>query len=262
MLFSWLRSRRRRALAAAPFPAEWERLLVAGVRQVAWLPPDDGQLLRGMVAVLLAEKRFEGCGGLEVDDEIRVVTAGQMALTALGLSVDLFDRLGSVLLYPGDFKAPRAESLGSGVDIEWRQPLEGEVSTTGAMALSWPRVRAGGRLRDGARALVIHETAHLLDGLDGEIDGAITGGGGRWEEQFAVCREHYAEVLDEGRAVPFDDYATTSPAEFFAVASECFFQDPHPLWRFDHTLYDVLAMAWRQDPRRRVPVSGAARRGG
>ena len=261
MLFSWLRSRRRRALAAAPFPVAWERFLVSGVRQSAWLSLDEGQLLRGIVAVLLAEKRFEGCGGLVVDDEIRVVTAGQMALTALGLSVDLFDRLGSVLLYPGDFKAPRSETLGSGIDIEWREPLEGEVSTTGAMALSWPRVRAGGRLRDGARALVVHETAHLLDGRDGEIDGLPGGSGAGQEEEFARCREHYVEVLDEGRAVPFDDYAVTSPAEFFAVASECFFQDPHLLWRFDQRLYDLLATAWRQDPRRRVPASGGARRG-
>ncbi|MFM8537360.1 MAG: zinc-dependent peptidase, partial [Planctomycetaceae bacterium] len=42
-------------------------------------------------------------------------------------------------------------------------------------------------------------------------------------------------------------------AEFFAVASECFFQDPHRLVRHDALLYARLTEAWCQDPRQRVP---------
>jgi len=259
MLFSWLRQRRRRALAAAPFPAAWEEILVAGVRQVAWLDADEGRRLRGLVAVLLAEKRFEGCAGLRINDEIRVVIAGQMALVALGLSLDFLDRLRSVLVYPGDFRAPRRTPLGGGVDMEWQQDQEGEVWTGGSMVLAWPRVAAGGRLRDGARSVVIHESAHLLDAYDGSIDGLPPLPSADWPACVAACREHFREVLDEGRGVPFDEYADTSPVEFFAVASECFFQDPHRLWRFDRGLYDLLAVAWRQDPRRRVPASGLAR---
>jgi Mlc titration factor MtfA (ptsG expression regulator) len=259
MLFSWLRQRRRRAIAAAPFPAEWEALLVAGVRQVAWLDADEARQLRGLVAVLLAEKRFEGCGGLEVTDEMRLVIAGQMALVTLGLPLDYLDRLRSVLVYPGDFRASRRATLGGGAEIEWQEPLEGEVWTEGSMVLSWPRAAAGGRLRDGPRSVVIHESTHMLDAHDGAIDGLPPLPSAAWATGITACREHFREVLDEGRGVPFDDYADTSPAEFLAVASECFFQDPHRLWRFDRGLYDLLAAAWRQDPRRRVPASGLAR---
>jgi len=80
-----------------------------------------------------------------------------------------------------------------------------------------------------------------------------------WAGAIDACQDHFREVLDEGRSVPFDEYADTSPAEFLAVATECFFQDPHRLWRFDRTLYTLLAEAWRQDPRRRVPASGMSR---
>ena len=75
----------------------------------------------------------------------------------------------------------------------------------------------------------------------------------RWQEAIAGCRERFDELLDEGRSVAFDDYAAESPAEFFAVASECFFQDPHRLLRHDETLYGLLAEAYRQDPVIRVP---------
>lgn len=259
MLFSWLRRRRRRALAAAPWPPAREAMLSQGFRHAAWLDADEGRRLRGAVAVLLAEKRFEGCGGLVIDDEIRVVVAAQMALVALGLPIEWFDRLRSILVYPGDFRAPRRAALGGGVDIEWHEALEGEVSTEGSMVLSWPRARTGGRLRDGARSVVIHETVHLLDAADGEVDGLPPGVSAEWAGAIDACQDHFREVLDEGRSVPFDEYADTSPAEFLAVATECFFQDPHRLWRFDRTLYMLLAEAWRQDPRRRVPASGMSR---
>jgi len=125
------------------------------------------------------------------------------------------------------------------------------------MVLSWSGVRDGARLRDGPRSVVIHECAHLVDLLDGEIDGIPPlprTDVRRWRETIANCRDRFDELLDEGRSVAFDDYAAESPAEFFAVASECFFQDPHRLLRHDATLYELLAEAYRQDPAKRVPV--------
>jgi Mlc titration factor MtfA (ptsG expression regulator) len=74
---------------------------------------------------------------------------------------------------------------------------------------------------------------------------------------MADCRERFAEAVDEGRFVAFDDYAAEGPGEFFAVASECFFQDPHRLYRYDHELYGLMAEAWQQDPKVRVPVQRA-----
>jgi Mlc titration factor MtfA (ptsG expression regulator) len=125
-------------------------------------------------------------------------------------------------------------------------------------------VLAGGRLRDGPRSVVIHECAHLLDLEDGAIDGvpplADHGRRRAWIARARECRDRFEDALDEGRATPFDDYAAESDAEFFAVASECFFQDPHRLARHDAALYELLGEAWNQDPRGRVPARTARSR--
>jgi Mlc titration factor MtfA (ptsG expression regulator) len=126
------------------------------------------------------------------------------------------------------------------------------------MVLSWPGVIDGGRLRDGPRSVVIHECAHLVDLLDGEIDGvpplASRAARATWVAALAACRDRFDAALDEGRSTAFDEYAAESAAEFFAVASECFFQDPHRLVRHDRQLYGLLQEAWRQDPKARVPT--------
>ena len=60
--------------------------------------------------MFLAEKRFEGCRGFEITDEVRVVIAAQAGLVALGFSEQWFDGLKSVLVYPGDYLVPRCHA--------------------------------------------------------------------------------------------------------------------------------------------------------
>jgi len=255
-VFAWLRSRRRRAIRERPFPAAWREILRQGVRQVDWLDPHDATRLLGWIAVFLEEKRFEGCGGFTITDEVRVTIAAQAGLVVLGFPEEWFDGLKSVLVYPGDYLVPRVTPLEGGGSLEWREARLGETWAGGSMVLSWPGVRAGARLRDGPRSVVIHECAHLVDLLDGEIDGVpplSAANGRRWREEMSSCRVRFEALLDEGRSVAFDDYACESPAEFFAVASECFFQDPHRLIRQDAVLYGLLMEAYRQDPVARMP---------
>ena len=256
MLLSWIRARRRRTIAERPFPAAWREILRRGVKQAAWLGEAEAERYHRWIAVFVAEKRFEGCRGLEITDEIRVTIAGQAAVTALGFGDEWFDSLKSVLVYPGDYLVPRTTPLDGGGELEWREARVGETWSGGSMVLSWPGVVDGGRLRDGPRSVVIHECAHLVDSLDGDIDGvpplpadARPG----WIEGITASRARFEEALDDGRSTAFDEYAAESDAEFFAVASECFFQDPHRLLRHDRELYDLLRAAWRQDPRARVP---------
>lgn len=256
-MFGWLRERRRRTLRELPFPPGWLDILRRNVRQTTWLDGDSLGRLCGWVAVFVAEKRFEGCRGLEVTDEMRVTIAGQAALVMLGLDGEHLDRLRSVLVYPGDYLAPKSAPLAGGGELEWQEERLGETWAGGSMVLAWPRVIEGGRLRDGPRSVVIHECAHAFDLLDGEIDGVPPLDSPRtarhWAAAIDECQIRFEEALDEGRSVPFDDYAAESPGEFFAVATECFFQDPHRLFRFDESLYELLRQAWRQDPRSRVP---------
>jgi Mlc titration factor MtfA (ptsG expression regulator) len=256
-MLSWLRGRRRRAISERPFPSAWWDILRRGVRQVDWLTDDESERLRGWIAVFLAEKRFEGCRGFEITDEVRVTIAAQAGLVTLGFAGEWFDCLRSVLVYPADYVVPRSTPLSGGGELEWEEARLGETWGGGSMVLSWTGVRDGARMRDGPRSVVIHEVAHLVDLLGGEIDGvppldpAVRR---RWIEGIGICRERFEDLLDEGRSVPFDDYAAESPAEFFAVASECFFQDPHRLARHDQRLYELLVEAYRQNPRSRVPA--------
>jgi Mlc titration factor MtfA (ptsG expression regulator) len=257
MLFSWLRARRRRALTQRPFPPAWDEILARLVKQVQWLAPAEQERLRRWILVFVGEKRFEGCRGQEITDEVRVAIAAQAGLVTLGFAAEHFDTLQSVLVYPGDYLVPRSTPLDGGGELEWKEARLGETWAGGSMVLSWPGVVDGGRLRDGPRSVVIHECAHLVDLLDGAIDG-IPPLGGRaarqaWIAACDACRTRFEEALDDGRATAFDDYAAESAAEFFAVASECFFQDPHRLARHDRQLYGLLQEAWRQDPKARVP---------
>ena len=257
-MFGWLRSRRRRAIRERPWPPAWSDLLAHHVRQSAWLTEGERERLRGWIAVFVAEKRFEGCNGQRIDDEVRIAIAGQAGIVVLGLPDEHYDRIESVLVYPGDYLGPRSTPLDGGGSLEWREPRLGETWQGGSMVLSWPRVVEGGRMRDGPRSVVIHECAHAIDMLDGESDGVppLPSAAARqaWTRRIAGCRERFEEALDEGRFVAFDDYAAEGPHEFFAVATECFFQDPHRLFRYDRELYSLLEESWGQDPRQRVPV--------
>ncbi|MCE2727761.1 MAG: zinc-dependent peptidase [Planctomycetaceae bacterium] len=261
MLFSWLRARRRRALGDRPFPPAWHDILARLVKQVQWLDEAERERLHRWILMFLGEKRFEGCRGQEITDEVRVAIAAQAGLVTLGFAGEHFDTLRSVLVYPGDYLVPRSTPLDGGGELEWKEARLGETWAGGSMVLSWPGVVDGGRLRDGPRSVVIHECAHLIDLLDGEIDGIPPVGPRpareKWRAAFADCRARFEQALDDGRATAFDEYAAESAAEFFAVASECFFQDPHRLVRHDRQLYGLLQEAWRQDPKARVPARSA-----
>lgn len=256
-MFSWLRSWRRRAILERPFPSAWEEILRRNFAHVAWLNDDEAEQLRRWIAVFLAEKRFEGCGGFEMTDEARVLIAAQAGLVMLGFARQWLDRLQSILVYPSGYLAQRTTPLSGGGELEWQEARAGETWSGGSMVVSWSGVRDGARLREGPRSVVIHEVAHLVDLLTGAIDGVPPLGSSAasraWQEKMAACRERFDLMVDEGRSLPFDDYAAESPVEFFAVATECFFQDPHRLIRFDHVLYDLLVEAYHQDPRARVP---------
>lgn len=249
-------------IAESPFPSAWREILRRDVRQTAWLTTAEAERLHAWVAVFLAEKRFEGCLGFEVTDAARVSVAAQVGLVVLGFEEEWLDRLRSVLIYPGDYLVPRTVPLAGGGELTWEEARLGETWGGGSMVLAWPGIRDGGRMRDGPRSVVIHEAAHLVDLLSGEIDGVPplpAGSRRRWQTEIAACRGRFEERLDAGRSLPFDEYAAEGAAEFFAVASECFFQDPHRLMRQEPAVYDLLAEAYRQDPRRRVPMQAAGR---
>jgi len=245
--------RRRERLAAAPFPAEWRAILQRNVPLYRRLPPALQARLRRAIAVFVGEKAFVGCAGQPIDDEVRVTIAAQACLLQLRRGTDPFPGLSEVLVYPGAFLVQRVRPEPSGVLLESRQALSGESWSRGRVVLSWEDALAGAADPADGRNVVIHEFAHQLDQEKGHGNGAPwLAGPGRRERWARVLGEAYAELREAaawGQATLLSSYGASDPAEFFAVASEVFFEQPGPLSERHPALYAELAAFYGVDPR-------------
>ena len=251
-MFGWLRRRRRLALRAEPFPPAWRAIVERNVPYVHLLPEADRRELEGHVQVFLAEKSFEGCGGLELSDEIRLTIAAQACLLLLHRETDYFPRMSSVLVYPSTYVTPGEEVLPDGTVIEGDDPRYGESWDSGAVVLAWDEsLRGAVGSRDGEN-VILHEFAHQLDQADGDADGRprLPRRGMRrvWAEVCAREYEALCRDADLGRETVLDPYGAENAAEFFAVATEAFFERPREMLREHPELYALFAEYFAQDP--------------
>lgn len=257
-MFGFFKRRQRDRLRAAPLPASWLAIIDKNVPLCKRLSETDRHELYGHVQVFLAEKYFEGCGGLELNDEIKVTIAAQACLLLLHRDTGYYSRLITILVYPAAYVADAAEHIGAGAMLEGQEVRLGEAWKTGVVVLSWDDVRAGAiDLRDG-RNLVLHEFAHQLDMEDGAADGTPLLDRHEQRAWADVLGEEYERLRRDcvlGRSTVLDKYGATDPAEFFAVATECFFETPHRLRRRHPRLYGQLKSYYRQDPASLVETS-------
>jgi len=244
--------RRRQRIRARAFPAEWRRILRRRVPLFRALPVDLQLQLKKRIQVFLASKPFIGCAGLEVDDEVRVTVAAQACLLTLNRPGEPFPNLRQVLVYPGAFVVERLHADGSGVLQDRRQALAGESWTLGQVVLSWHDALEGARVPDDGQNVVIHEFAHQLDQENGRANGAPPMRGRARRERWArVLGAEFAALqraVQEGRPTLLSSYGAGDPAEFFAVASEAFFEQAAALAAAHPELYRVLADHYRVDP--------------
>ncbi len=253
MIFTWLKRRRRQRLRAQPFPDKWSEILRHNVYHFARLADAEQAKLRGDVQVLVAEKNWEGCGGLTMTDEIKVTIAGQAALLVLGFHEQYFDMVQSILVYPDAYAAPGHMMTKGGVVLEGEHHREGEAWYRGPVVLSWSDVLAGGRHGSDSDNLVLHECAHQLDMQNGRVADGIPPLESReqydrWQRVIHAEFERLQRDCWHGRPTLLDCYGTTNIAEFFAVSTECFFERPQEM-RADHPdLYEILRDFCRQDP--------------
>jgi len=258
-MFNWLARRRRKNLLATPFPQDWEATIRRNVAHDKWLDADERRHLRDLVRVFIAEKSWEGCGGLVLTDEIRVTVAAQACLLILKLPDDLYRKVHSILIYPSTvIVPPRRPSVFEILDrpVEPDQPVLGEAQLLGPVILVWDAVKRTGRHPESGHNVVYHEFAHKLDMLDGRADGtpplARRSEILRWRK---VCSREYLALRERkarGQKGLLDVYGATNEAEFFAVATEFFFDQPIALHRHHRELYDVLKAFYQQDPATRV----------
>ena len=250
MIFGWLRRRRRRKILETPFPAEWLAILDADLWQYACLPDAEQARLRDAVQVMIAEKNWEGCGGLVLADEMLVRIAGAACLLILELDPDSYDHVLSILVYPEDYVAPESTHLEGGLVREDLSNRAGEAWRGGTVVLSWANILGRGRRRGSN--VVIHEFAHQLDMLNHHVDGTPPLADGsqipKWRKVVAAEHARLLRQVQRGGRTFLDPYGATDLAEFFAVASEHFFEKPRDFRRLLPELYTMFREYYGQDP--------------
>ena len=238
-----MRLKRNRALTV-PLPANLLASIEANIPPYKHLPTELKQQLHGYIREFLYDKRFEGCGGQELSDEIRVTIAAQACLLLLNRQVRCYPRLMSVVVYPSAYFAPDEEG---GKEVRL-----GESWTHGTVVLAWDSVKRGALNFDDGQNLVIHEFAHQLDQEDGAGDGApALASRSSYTVWARVLSDEYSRLrsrVEKGKKTVLDSYGATNPAEFFAVASETFFEKPEQMRKKHPELFDELKLFYNVDP--------------
>lgn len=248
----WWRRRQRRQRAQAPFPESWSSLLQARLPLYGMLPADLRRQLQALIRNFIAEKQFVGCAGLQVDDEIRLSIAAQAGLLLLNRDTDLYSEVQSILVYPDQFFAEHRVRDAAGVLSDERRLLSGESWEQGRVIVSWRDVTEGAAYADDGYNVVLHEFAHALDHEAGDANGMpvlhADMNADRWQQVFTDAYERLCAQVDAGGHPVIDPYGAESPAEFFAVATETFFELPQALRHSEPALYEQLQGYYRVDP--------------
>ncbi len=247
-----LRKRKIRQLTAVPFSMEWEEILLRNVVLYRHLPAALQEQLRNDIRIFLGEKRFEGLGGLEITDEIRVTIAGEACLLLLNRENRDYPGLTSILVYPTAYVAEETRYIGGGVYAEGPSIRLGESWKHGSVVLAWDNVKQGGLNAEDGHNVVIHEFAHQLDQEDGVADGApILGKKSSYAVWAHIMNEEFERLRSSSehhKKSVLDEYGATNPAEFFAVATEAFFEKPRQLRKKSPYLYAELSEFYNVDP--------------
>lgn len=253
-MFGFFRQRRRRKLLAEPFPPWWDAILARNVGHFPLLSAPEQAKLRDTTRVLVAEKGWEGCGGLFVTDEMKVTIAAQAALLLNGFDDhDYFARVPSVVVYPSQFRTPQRED--DWEDDELSDTVaDGQAHYRGPVILSWDEVRNEARDPWSGFNVVIHEFAHQLDFLDGETNGTPPLGSAEaeaaWGRVMAAELAAHRKAIDQGKETFLSEQAADDETEFFADSAEAFFCNPLGLSEEHPPVFDLLLGYFRQDPRK------------
>ncbi len=263
-MFDFFKKRRRESITREPFPGDWFGYVRRNVSHFAVLSEAERAQLLDDLRIFRAEKTWEGAGGLVLTDEITVTISALACLLTLGLPDrdDYFHGVGTIIVYPAGYKVPETRASGPAGVVEtghsWRL---GEAWRGGPVILSWADARAGGRGVARGSNVVLHEFAHKLDMEDGNAEGTpVLYGQAQYDEWHRVMNRAYDRLrgriywryrgLDDDLVL--DPYGATNAAEFFAVATEAFFERPRALRRRWRDLYSVLRGYYRQDPAARL----------
>lgn len=247
-----LRNRRIKQLAVKPFPDEWERILKRNVSLYGYLPDALREQLHNDIKIFISEKYFEGLGGLEITDEIKVTIAAEASMLLLNRKNSDYPKLSSILVYPSAYVTKQSTAVGGGVYSEGQSVRLGESWQHGSVVLAWDNVRQGAVNPQDGHNVVLHEFAHQLDQEDGIADGAPIlekrSSYAAWARIMSKEYEQLRSNAEHHKKSVMDKYGATNPAEFFAVATETFFEKPKQLQKKAPDLYAELRSFYNVDP--------------
>lgn len=256
-LARWRSWRRRRFLGRHGIAADqWRAALRAA--PVLWpLDAAEGRRLHELASHFLYAKSIGGAQGMDVTDDIRIYIAAQACLPILNLDMDYFSGWYEVIVYPGSFIVERPVLDAAGVIHGTHSTLGGEAWGRGPVVLSWDDIRPGARAHGPGSNVILHEFAHKLDMLNGAANGLppLHAAMSRpaWTAAFTAAYDDHRRLVHHHHPTAIDPYGAESPAEFFAVTTEVFFQEPQRLAQAYPPVYTQLAQFYRQDPLRRGP---------
>jgi len=236
---------RHRRLRNSQLPPAWLSFLSDHLPPYSRLSSQDRERLHYKLKVFLADKKFYGCGGLEITDEMRLTIAGEACLLVLNHDGAVYPGLESILVYPSAFVATRERQLDDGTVTVSSHGLSGESWDVGKVILSWDDVVKGAADFSDGQNVVLHEFAHQLDTQSGGANGAPRLRSGSYKSWARVLSHNYEDLhsrVERKQPTVLDAYGTTNPAEFFAVATEAFFERPRALKELRPELYEELRM--------------------
>jgi Mlc titration factor MtfA (ptsG expression regulator) len=243
---------RTRRLLRTPFPENWRQLLRERISVYQALTDQERRKLEQMILFFLDEKEFYGCAGLEITETMRLCIAAEACLLLLGQRGPVYPGLQSILVYPTGFIARRDLAQADGTVVKGEHHLLGESWSNGRVILSWDDVEEGARDFSDGHNVVLHEFAHQLDSASGSSNGAPPLRRNSYQTWARVFSDNFADLQERealGQPTVIDGYGATNPAEFFAVATETFFEKPFELHRQRPALFEELQRFYCIDPR-------------
>ncbi len=253
-LFSF-RNWRRKQYSRRDWPNEWNTVLEHHFPVYQQITADFRKHWEEIIQVLHQEKRFEGCGGFEIDDTVRLTILSQAALLLLGNRSDYYYDVRSILVYPDIYTAPvQRREHDSFIVTEGFESRQGEAWSFGNIVLAWDSVIQQTSSFGNGINVTIHEFSHHLDqlyGVSDRIDAPVSDqeSDPEWIHKLRKSYLDFVEIVERSHSPFMDPYGAHNPAEFFAVASENFIEKPRALNKHDSSLFDALKTFYEFDPR-------------